>query len=293
VSLLKEFTATATQRDFSFRIEKALQHIDVQRISGTSVTRAGLIDGLPEIISAEITHPTRSRVRNANDTPLSHMALWAQHARGPISEAYDGGVGLAEYDTRFKYYLNDNGPVEILADDHFVVKFEGCIVGATYRIYGPEQQVVALEANRYFSYETAVILASDRERNLSAQGKQGIILPNDLSAIERVVLRVADADGNVAETELDLFELMAVQADTNPFTSVLYDLANLDQIRSQQAQGEMLPGSSSGLVRTSVLAPSTYADLFLIMFTGVQSIQIDTVLGHEVKYTIIGLADRV
>lgn len=293
MSLLKEFTATPENRTFSVRVEKALQHIDVQRISKISVTQSGLVLGLPELVSAEITHPVRSRVRNANDTPFAHIALWAQHGRGPIQEIYqrtDGTMNV--YDTRFKYYLNDLGPVEILADDHFVIKIEDCIPGATYRIYGPEQQVIGGEANRYFSYETAIILPTDRERTLAAAGKQGIILPNRPDAIERVVIRVSDKQGNVSENELDLFELMAVQADSNPFVSVLTD-APEDQLHSFLPPNGIPGDGPIASIRSNVFSPSQYADLFLLMFNDVQSIQIDLKLGQELKYTMIGVTDRV
>jgi hypothetical protein len=263
------------------RLEKAVQHLDVERISPLSVVSSNIAMGFPEVFSAEITHPVRDRVRPSNDVELAPIALWAQHGRGPITETIkistgeDGfAPGTLVVVTKFKIYLNDAGPIEVLADDHFTVKITETVNNATYNIYAPEQPLVLSEANKYYEYETALILATDRERRISTLGKLAIILPNN-AGIKRVITRSKAADGSRSEEELTVYELMRVQAEVNPY------IASAD-----------ISGTTFDDRRTLALH-SGDGDLFLMMFHDVESIQLDVELGTELKYTLISLLDRI
>lgn len=271
--LLHTFTATAENTETEFKIEQSIQELDWTRTGPISVFALGLLLGLPEIISTEITHPVRDRARGADNVPYSHPTFWAQHGRGPLLESVVVETpGVYTLDGR--YYIGDQGPIEILADDRFRVVVRGCVPGCTYEFFGPEQQLNGAQANRYIKYDTGLILPTDRDRRLSVVGKQGIIFPNRPDIIQDIILTTVDANGNKADKKLVMEEITAAQTDANP---------NVLQLQHRSAD----PAK-----RDTDFMDSASADLVLIMFNGVTSLLIDNNLGYELRYTIVSVEER-
>ncbi|MGI4872025.1 MAG: hypothetical protein ACRYFX_12710 [Janthinobacterium lividum] len=275
---LHTFTASPGNTETSFKIEQSIQELDTVRTGPVSVFALGLLAGLPEIISTEITHPVRDRARGADNVPLAYPLLWGQHGRGPLLETVEvpnqPGDGLLTYVLKARYYIGDQGPIEILADDHFTVTVRNLIPGCTYDFYGPEQQLLGEHANKYLDYEMGIILATDRDRRLQVAGKQGIIFPNRPDIIQDIILTTVDGNGNKADKKLVMEEMTAAQTDANP---------NVLQLQYKSAD----PAK-----RDTDFMDSASADLVLIMFNGVQSILIDNILGNELRYVIVSNVDR-
>lgn len=291
MSLIYEKAATAQDSKISLRLEKAVQHIDLVRYAPLSVLVAGLINGLPESVSFEIAHPVRERVRPCNRVDLEFIALWAQHGRGCIMEVSpaenrgntgpDGRLsphgadheGL--YRLRVRYYLNDLGALEILADDHAQLEIEGLVADSFYQLYSPEMPVVAATAQQYTEFETGLVLATDRERNFSTVGRAGLILPNRPDLIQRIMLTFARANGASDTKEYTIEEFMATQADINPVVLKLnYDSFQVNQRDTLDMTGDR-------------------ASLFLIDFAlGITNVQLDTVLGSEFRYCFVSQKQR-
>lgn len=285
MSLVLQKTATASDNTLSVRLTKAVAHIELRRFGTLSVLTAGLLAGLPETVSAEITHPTRERARPADRIQLGHIALYGQHGRGPIVEILpattvqnpDGSVavnadGTQMYALSVKYYLNDNGPIEVLADDHFTVTIEGLVAGAQYELHAPEMPVLPQYANSYNKFEQGIILENDRERMIQTAGKTAIMIPNTPAAIERILLTF-NINGVKTQQEFSLYELLQAQADKNPVITVLSVTGTAAQRRTLQQM-------------------SASADLFLLDLGVISAIQIDTVLGQRLVYTVVSVATR-
>jgi hypothetical protein len=272
--LLHTFTATAGNTETSFKIEQSIQELDINRTGPISLFALGLLLGLPEIISTEITHPVRDRARGADNVYFAYPAFWAQHGRGPILESVNVDSATPQYEVSYRYYIGDQGPIEILAEDHFTVTVRNMVPGATYQFHGPEQQLDGLSANKYLQYDAGIILQTDRDRRLQVTGKQGIIFPNRPDVIQDIILTTVDSNGNKADKKLDMFELTSIQTDQNP---------NVVQIQYKSAD----PAK-----RDTDFADSKSADLLLIMFNGVTSILIDNILGNELRYAVVSVEER-
>jgi hypothetical protein len=271
---LHTFTASAGNTETSFKIEQSIQELDIKRTGPISLFLLGLGLGLPEIISTEITHPVRDRARGADNVMICDPAFWAQHGRGPMLETVNVDAATPVYTLNFRYYIGDQGPIEILAEDHFTVTVRNLVPGATYEFHGPEQQLDGMQANKYIQYEPGIILPTDRDRRLQVTGKQGIIFPNRPEVIQDIILTTVDAQGNKADKKLDMFEIATAQTDANP---------NIAQLQYQSADPTK---------RDSDFMDSANADRLLIMFNGVTSFLIDNLLGNELRYCVVSVVER-
>lgn len=287
MSVIQEFTVAPGQTEATFRIQKSAQHLLIKRIASLSIIAAGLLLGLPEKVSAEVSHPARKRFVQGDRVPLSHTSAWAQFGRGPVVEIApatslaDSGfgevrIGVANsITTTVHYYLNQSGAVELVSDDQFTITITNLVPGAHYVISAPEMPVLPMTANKLYKYDTSLILANDREKELFVAGFAGLILPNNPAAIERVTFTiVVDDQGTQKEESYPLDELLAVQADANPVVVTMnYTSPNV-------------------AARSTVNMTSITSDLLVISLNNCTKVDVQTVLGQEVMYTLIKVADR-
>jgi hypothetical protein len=286
VSKITEFTVVPGQTEKTFRVEKSVQHLRFVRHSGFSIATLGLLAGLPERVTVEITHPTRRRIQGGQGVSMAHYAAWAQYGRGAIVETFVGNAqdfisfnmgvlpeGSQAVKTEFNIFLNDGGPIELLADDQCMVTVRGLLAGK-YEVYNPNQPVIPPNAQEYLSMERALILEDTLSKPLVCAGYQGIILPNDPSAIEAIIIDYNMGEGRTEQSEYTLDELMDAQDDVNPhFSEFHYDAFGIvDDI--------------------SLLRPAGQADLLVLDFKHITNLEIKSVLGRRVEYTMARVADR-
>jgi hypothetical protein len=288
MSLIQEFTAQPGETEKTFMVQKTTQELRVKRVSTVAVLLVGLVLGFPEKVSAEITNPVRKRVTGSERIPLSHIAAWGQHGRGPIVESA-AAAGLADVDfgegggtvaparlvtTEIHYYLNQVGPMEIATDDQMAITITGLVPGASYKIYAPGIPVNPATAQQMYVYEQSLILPGDREKTLYTSQACGLILPNAPTKIVRFVFAFLLPDGTEKEETLLLEDLLAVQSDANPFYGVM------------SFESEFVNA------RSTVLMPSGKSDLLVVSLNHVTRVEVHTVLGEQVEYTLVKVVDR-
>jgi hypothetical protein len=269
----------------TFRVETSVQHLRFKRISKLAIAQVGLLAGLPERVTVEVNHPTRRRIQVGQGVAMSHYAAWAQYGRGPIVEtaqyadSLQPHFGTLQFDgsgvvtVEFSIFLNDGGPIELLADDQCMVTLRNLLVG-TYEVWNPDQPILAPNAQEFISMERSLILEDTLSKPLVCAGYQGIILPNTPSAIESIVLDYNMGDGRTEQSEYVLEELMDAQDDVNPAFSVInYTGPNLSDIDSD-------------------LIPAGRADLLVLDFKHIVGLEIKSTLGQRVEYTMVRVADR-
>ena len=285
---IHEFTATKAEE--TFRVSKSAQELIITRTSRLAIFAAGLLSGLPERISAEITNAHRNREEQGDRIPLSEIAFWGQFGRGPITETVptnwindanfglgdeDGGAGaLTTVTTKVHYYLSQSGPIELVAEDQFNVTMTNLVIGATYSIESPEMPVVATYANELYRYERSTILGSDTSKEIFTAGAAGIIIPNDPSAIQRIVATIQIDENTTKQVNWSLPELLATQSQANPHVSQL-------QVTSVHPRE-----------REVRLVASGTAELLQVSLNHMPKIEIHTTLGREVKYTVVRSVTR-
>jgi hypothetical protein len=285
VSKITEFTVAPGQTEKTFKIEKSVQHLRVIRRSGRLVALLGLLNGLSERITVEVTHPTRRRIQNGQGVLMSHYAAWAQYGRGPIQEKFIGSASeFANFsdgyispepvvEIEFNLFLNDAGPMELLADDQAMATLRGLVPGS-YEVWNPDQPVIPANAQEYISMERALILEDTLSKPLTTVGFQGIVIPNDPEAIEEIVIDYDMGEGRTEQSTYQLEELMAAQAEVNPhFTEFTYDA----------------PGLKDDFYQAP---PAREADLLVLDFKHIKGLEIKSVLGKRVEYTMVRVADR-
>jgi hypothetical protein len=288
VSKILEFTVAPGATERTFRVTKSVQHLLMRRTGTLAILAAGLLLGLPEKVSAEISHPVRKRVVGCDRIPLSHIAAFNQFGRGPIVETApaagladalfgsirEGANASQQITTEVHYYISQDGPLEILSDDDFSITLTGLVVGATYTIFAPEQPVMPASASSYTNYERSLVLAGETQKDVYTADCIGMILPNRPDVLERLVMTFNMDGSSEKESEYPLDELLAVQADANPFVTVMnYTSPNVN-------------------ARSSVSTSSGNADLLIMKFQHVNRIELHTVLGQQLEYTLVRNLDR-
>lgn len=286
IMIIQEFTVLPGQTEKTFRVQKSTQELLISRTGKLSILALGMLLGLPEKISTEITHPVRKRVTQADREPLSHIAAWAQFGRGPIVETAPAsglaevGFGTAEavggavVKTQTRYYINQSGPLEIDTDDQFNVTISGLVVGSTYVIESPEMPVQPAYSQMLYNYNISRILENDRQKSIATGGCVGLVLPNDPLTIERVVMTIQVDENTTKDCTWSLNELLSVQSDANPNVAV------------------MTYTSPNANARGSVSVPSGTSDLLVVSLNHVRSIEIHTTLGRTLDYTLISVQGR-
>lgn len=280
------------QTEATIRIQKSAQHLIIGRTSTLAIIALGLALGLPETLTAEISHPVRKRVELFDRVPLSVPAIWAQYGRGPIAEfanfsastaanfgtvAVLGAEAAANVRVEACVFLNDLGPLELLSDDQFTLTIKNLVPGAIYDISAPEMPILPAYSQQYYKYEQSLILENDRDRKIFVKGVDGLILPNladDVITRLKIEWLVDGLTGETREEELSMHELLTSQESANPsFNCIHYRSAKPAEVDTD-------------------FAPSRFSDYLLLDTKSMISVTLYKALGKLITYTTVQVADR-
>lgn len=255
------FNGTAGRQ--KIRISKATMGLQIRRTGPLSVTKNGLALGFPELVAAEITHPSRKRADGGDQLPLGMIALWGQYLRGPIAERQNGD----QYTAEVNYWLNQSSAIEVTSEDQFVVTIDP-VAGHTYEVYAPESPVLYPGASSFYNYEVQRMASDLRTKTLYTADAVGLIIPNNPGYIERLTLTLNLPGGGQDDIEVEMRELLSQAQRANPFVSVLNNAL------------------------ASTVAFTEDANFILLSLNMVASVELHNVLGAEYDYMLVRVVDR-
>ena len=269
MTLVSQFVGSAVP--VPIRLSKPVKMLTIRRLSSVSLTLAGLDAGLPEIISMEITHPSRKRAEGATDFPLSMLAMWGQYLQGPIieRELAAGGEGGLQYQTEVHYFLNQSSSIEVTSEDQFFANIKGQVPGATYEVYAPETPIMMPNQTKFYNYEQVRILGSDREKRIAVADCVGMFIPNAPDAITEVRITYDLGGGQTKECVYTIRELLSQAQQANPVVAALTRINGFQSAAFTQD-----------------------ANYILLSLNFVPTVEIHTVIGQEVDYALVKVIDR-
>ncbi|RYE91487.1 MAG: hypothetical protein EOO37_00145 [Cytophagaceae bacterium] len=260
MTLISQFAGSAGKQQI--RLTKAVQVLTIRRTGPLSITLAGLAAGLPELVGAEITNPSRRRADGGSDLPLGMIGFFGQYLRGPIVETFREG----KYTAEVNYWLNQSSPIELTSEDQFFVTIQPH-AASTYEVYAPEQVLIPGESSKFYNQETERILASDREKVLYTSDHCALLIPRTAD-IERVNITIALPGMAPKELPLTIAELLTQAQRANPFVSA-----------AQIGEG-------------TKFAFTQDADYICLSLNYTPQVEIRTKLGAVVDYMLVKVVDR-
>jgi hypothetical protein len=215
--LVNSFTATATIRRTTFRLERDFKTLLLIRTSAYGVAGA-LATGCPERVSVIKTDHSGNRVDMVNRIQLGAMAFYKQLGEGAIYEQYDGSLASnLHFVSNLPLVLTGDAGIHVTGEDQVNFELEDAIIGATYDLHLFETPFFG---SNFLEYTAVTNLAGSKRKSLDVDNLVGLVIPT-AAPIDRIILRYGH--GGTRETSLE--ELRQLNGEMNDIESRLKTLA--------------------------------------------------------------------